>query len=85
MWIGEALTGWTGDGQAVKFGPVLREMLTIPGEGWQDVTALPSANIKPDPGITCILFRCEAETLDAIENDSRFLVMWSEFIEEEVA
>jgi len=84
MWNAEIATSWQGNGtDEVPFAPILGALLTQEGEGWEDVTAQPSANLTPDPNVYIVRVRCEAETLDAIESDSRFLVLWSELIKEE--
>jgi len=80
MWTCEIVSQWRGDGQSdeTAFGPVLAALLTLPGEGFEDVTGQPSANLTPDPNVYIVRVRCEAATLDAIEADSRFAVLWSE-------
>ena len=75
MWNAEVVSGWQGDGVTERFRPVLGALLTLPGEGFEDVTGQPSANLTPDPNVYIVRVRCEAETLDAIESDSRFLVL----------
>jgi len=85
MWISEIATSWQGDGQSEEtaFGPILGALLAREGEGFEDVTAQPTANLTPDPNVYIVRVRCEAATLDAIEADSRFYVCWAEPIEEE--
>jgi len=80
MWLAEIATRWQGDGKSTEtgFGPLLGTLLTRPGEGFGDVTAQPSANLKPDPNCYVVRVRCEGGTLDVIEADSRFLVLWCE-------
>ena len=87
MWIAEIATSWQGDGQSTEtgFAPVLGTLLTLEGEGFEDVTAQPCASLTPDPNCYIVRVRCEAATLDAIEGDSRFLVLWSEELEPEDA
>ena len=80
MWTCEIVSQWRGDGQSDEtvFGPVLAALLTLPGEGFEDVTGQPSANLTPDPNVYIVQVRCEAETLDQIEADGRFLVLSEE-------
>lgn len=68
--------------------------LTVPGLGlteqcklkidhpdiwtWVDVTAQPAENLSPNPNMYVVEITCDQITLDAIEADPNYHVLWSE-------
>lgn len=71
------LTPWTGDGSAADpFRPqvVLHHTLTT----LKDVTGQAAGQLAPAPNLLAVEVTCAAAALDALEADSRYLVLWSE-------
>lgn len=74
----QILTPWTQDEDG-GYHPLLDEALAgHKGWQWRDVTGQPTTSLTPDPNLYVLELTCTAETLAAIEADSRFLVLWSE-------
>jgi len=78
MWIGELVCGWTGSGATGDKFKLLLAQIIRPDETFQDVTSQPNANLTPEPNACIARFRLYADTVDALEADSRFLVLWCE-------
>jgi hypothetical protein len=75
MWIARVVGPWqqTPDGHA----PLLVDMLG-PGDSLMDVTGQPVGWVPPVPNAATWEVWCSGATLDAIEADGRFVILWSE-------
>lgn len=70
------LTPWTGEGSDEQPNrPQLAD--DHPLLSWQDVTGQPAVNIRPDPNLFQIKVTCTQDTLDKIETDPTYFVLWS--------
>ena len=77
LWQAEILTPWHPD----RIPQIARD---YQGLRMSETTGQPAANITPDPNLVTTWIECEAATLDLIEADSRYLVLWSEPVPKEV-
>ncbi len=86
MWRGELTTPWIGDGLSDDTAnrPALSSYLASQGEKFEDVTGQPTVNLHPAPNLYAVYFEVEAATLDLIEADSTYFVVWAEEIPPEV-
>lgn len=80
MYRAEALTPWTGSGE--RHDPHRPLLPTAHAVTWNDVTGQSLAAGRPDPDLVAILVTCDEATLDAIEADQDYEVLWSEEIED---
>lgn len=79
MWQATVCTSWIGTGAEDDANrPNLGDEYKL--AKWEDVTGTPAANLAPDPNLYIVRIECEADVLDAIEGDGRFMVLWSEEI-----
>lgn len=77
MWHAAVVGPWAGTGsRSDPYRPLLR--VAYPAAQVQDVTGQPVANLRPSPNTVTVEVRVEDATLEAIEADARFLVLWSE-------
>ena len=74
---GEVLTAWTGDGLSLESSnrPVIADDYTV---AWTDTTGQPSENLTPNPNMYIVQIECDEATLEAIEADSKYEILWSE-------
>lgn len=72
------VTPWIGDGtpQSNPLRPLLTDL--YPAVDAKDVTGQRVQMLRPDPNTLTLEIVCDAETLDQIEADARFAVLWSE-------
>lgn len=74
----QVLTPWSNNRRALVL-----EVFGHPAiQGCMDVTGQPANSITPDVNLFAVEITCEQATLDAIEADARFVVVWSEDAEE---
>lgn len=74
------VTPWTGTGtKADPYRPLLAKQ--YPALTWDDVTGQPVSRLKPDPNTYTLLVTCDGDTLDAIEDDAAFVVLWTEVLD----
>lgn len=78
------VTPWTGAGtHANPYRPKLA--VEYPGVTWDDITGQTTKQIVPSPNAYTLLIRCDGTTLDAIEDDTDYVVLWTEAVPVEVA
>ena len=72
-----ALTAWLGDGFTAEsaFRPALRDDYAVTIE---DVTAQPVENLTPAPNMLVVEIETDAATVDAIDADPAYTVLWRE-------
>ena len=71
-------TAWTADATSNR--PAFHD--DYPSASWSDVTGQPVENIVPAPNLCNIVIECDLTTLNTIEADVNYLVIWSEEIVE---
>lgn len=81
MWRGECITGW---GWSAAGAHKALVALDYPSIMQEDVTRQLVGSLQPDPNMMIVYFECDAATLDAIEADSDYHVLWSEEIDAEI-
>lgn len=75
---------WTGTGtKADPYRPALGK--EYPGITWDDITGQTTEQIVPAPNAYTLLVRCDGATLDTIEDDTDYVVLWTEAVPVEVA
>ena len=74
----QVITPWAGDGSSIENAnrPKVADDHNI--QTWTDVTGQPSANLQPNPNMYIVEITCDQTTLDAIESDNNYEVLWSE-------
>jgi hypothetical protein len=73
----EVITSWVGDGISTETAhrPKIADDYTI----WcKDTTGQDAANLHPNPNMYIVQIECDQATLDAIEADSNYQVLWYE-------
>lgn len=71
------VTAWTGTGaQADAYRPAFGQ--AYPACSWSDITGQPCGNLTPAPNAYTILARCPDDVADAIEDDTAYVVLWTE-------
>lgn len=75
MWTAEIISPWATD----DTGNVIQLSVDYAGIGrtFEDVTDTPGASIPPAPNLCVVRALVDGATLDAIEADDTYLVMWS--------
>lgn len=75
---------WTGTGtKADPYRPALGK--EYPGITWDDITGQTVAQLLPRPNAYTLLVTCDGDTLDTIEDDTDYVVLWTEAMPVEVA
>lgn len=75
---------WTGTGtKADPYRPALGK--EYPGITWDDITGQTVAQLLPSPNAYTLLVTCDGDTLDTIEDDTDYVVLWTEAVPVEVA
>lgn len=78
------VTPWTGSGtHADPYRPKLA--VEYPGVTWNDITGQTVAQLLPSPNAYTLLVTCDGDTLDTIEDDTDYVVLWTEAVPVEVA
>ena len=78
------VTPWAGTGTKVDpYRPKLAIEYTA--VTWDDITGQTTAQIVPAPNAYTLLIRCDGDTLDTIEDDADYVVLWTEPVPVEVA
>ncbi|HNV10662.1 MAG TPA: hypothetical protein PKN27_04935 [Propionibacteriaceae bacterium] len=72
-WVG---TGAPGNPYRPKLG------VEYPLIAWDDITGQSRDQIIPSPNAYTLLVRCDGDTLDTIEDDGDYVVIWTEQLEE---
>ncbi len=75
---------WAGTGtKADPYRPALGQ--EYPGITWDDITGQTVAQLLPSPNAYTLLVTCDGDTLDTIEDDTDYVVLWTEAVPVEVA
>ena len=78
------VTPWTGTGtKADPYRPKLA--VEYPGVTWDDITGQTVAQLLPSPNAYTLLVTCDGDTLDTVEDDTDYVVLWTEAVPVEVA
>lgn len=71
------VTPWTGAGTAGN--PYRPKLATeYPAVTWDDITGQTTGQLIPAPNAYTLLVRCDGATLDTIEDDTDYVVLWTE-------
>jgi len=75
MITAQVLTRWDGDGIITPYHPEISSAYSL---GWNDITGQDVSIIIPEINIFVVEVTCDLQTLEAIENDPNYQVIWSE-------
>lgn len=82
MILAAVVTPWIGDGLSPETSNRSQLASDHSVVSVRDITGQPTANLRPDPNEYTVAVVCDQATLDAIEADPTYEVLWSEEIPE---